>query len=414
MDFFTFTAQRGVEYLLDLTYGSATAVSLEVNSVRESSDNGARNFGESNVVRWTAPQSAPYFVKVSSSAKAAEPVGTYSLKVTPDITLQDRHNDIAVDATHIGFGNAIAGAISPSSDYDYFKFLAEKGLNYTVDVKTGTVDGVRFTVENPAVGFSASNFGLEQKLEWEAPEAGWYTVAVSASGRVATEVGTYMITVERQGDIRPDLSKVIDLPPEPTPESSPRIVGPVGTAMILESRVAPFGSHVRVPIKLNQAENITSLGFTLNYSPDSLRVTKVDRGSRLTEDSFSFTADKPGEVRFGFASTRGAVPGGTAAVVEFQVVGSPGTVSPITLSDALVNHNAIEPLKIELVGADFKVGPRIMGDVDGDSNITALDALQVLRMAANLQEVDLSLDVNNDGKVTIADARIILNMARPS
>ena len=55
-----------------------------------------------------------------------------------------------------------------------------------------------------------------------------------------------------------------------------------------------------------------------------------------------------------------------------------------------------------------------MGDVDGDSNITALDALQVLRMAANLQEVDLSLDVNNDGKVTIADARIILNMARPS
>lgn len=414
MDFFTFTAQRGVEYLLDLTYGSATAVSLEVNSVRESSDNGARNFGESNVVRWTAPQSAPYFVKVSSSAKAAEPVGTYSLKVTPDITLQDRHNDIAVDATHIGFGNAIAGAISPSSDYDYFKFLAEKGLNYTVDVKTGTVDGVRFTVENPAVGFSASNFGLEQKLEWEAPEAGWYTVAVSASGRVATEVGTYMITVERQGDIRPDLSKVIDLPPEPTPESSPRIVGPVGTAMILESRVAPFGSHVRVPIKLNQAENITSLGFTLNYSPDSLRVTKVDRGSRLTEDSFSFTADKPGEVRFGFASTRGAVPGGTAAVVEFQVVGSPDTVSLITLSDALVNHNASEPLKIELVGADFKVGPRIMGDVDGDSNITALDALQVLRMAANLQEVDLSLDVNNDGKVTIADARIILNMARPS
>ena len=115
--------------------------------------------------------------------------------------MQDRHNDIAVDATHIGFGNAIAGAISPSSDYDYFKFLAEKGFNYTVDVKTGTVDGVRFTVENPAAGFSASNFGLEQKLEWEAPEAGWYTIAVSASGQVATEVGTYMITVERQGDI---------------------------------------------------------------------------------------------------------------------------------------------------------------------------------------------------------------------
>ena len=46
--------------------------------------------------------------------------------------------------------------------------------------------------------------------------------------------------------------------------------------------------------------------------------------------------------------------------------------------------------------------------------LDALDALQVLKMAANLQKVDLSLDVNNDGKITIDDARIILNMARPS
>jgi hypothetical protein len=69
---------------------------------------------------------------------------------------------------------------------------------------------------------------------------------------------------------------------------------------------------------------------------------------------------------------------------------------------------------MQLVGADFKVGPRMLGDADGDSQITALDALQVLRMASNLQKVDLTLDVNNDGKITIDDARIILNMARPS
>ncbi len=414
LDFFTFPGQRGVEYLLDLTYGSATAVSLEVNNVGGSADTGARNFGESNIVRWTAPESGTYFVKVSSSAKAIEPTGTYSLKVTPDITLQDRHSDTAVDGTRIGFGNAIAGAVSPSSDYDYFKFLAEKGVNYTVDVRPGTVDGVRFSVENVEAGFSTSNFGLEQKLEWEAPEAGWYTLAVSASGRVANEVGTYLITIERQGDVRPELPKVVEPTPEPTPEPPPLVVGPAGTALALESRVAPLGSTVRVPIELSQAGNITSLGFTLNYDPNSLRVAKVERGSRLTEDSFSFDADTLGEVRFGFASIQGAVQGGTAAVVEFQVVGTAGTVSPITLSDALVNHNASGPLNMELVGADFKVGPRILGDADGDSNITALDALQVLKMAASLQKVDLSLDVNNDGRITIDDARIILNMARPS
>ncbi|MCH7736358.1 MAG: hypothetical protein IH872_03045 [Chloroflexi bacterium] len=413
LDFFTFPAQRGVEYLFDLTYGSASSVSLEVNTVGGSADTGARNFGESNIVRWTAPDSATYFVKVSSSAKAAEPTGTYSLKVTPDTTLQDRHSDNPEGGTRIGFGNAIAGAISPANDYDYFRFLAEKGITYTVEVRPGTVEGVRFSLENQAAGFSTSNFGLEQSLEWEAPEAGWYTLAVSASGRVSNPIGTYLITINRQSDTRPETPKVIDPAPDPADVPPPRITGPIGTALILESRVSPLGSTVRVPVKLNQAGSITSLGFSLNYDSDSLRVLTVERGSRITEDSFSYDADTLGEIRFGFAVTKGTGSGGTAAVVEFQVVGTAGSVSPITLSDALVNHNANGPLTMELVGADFKVGPRLLGDADGDSRITALDALQALRMASNLQKIDLSLDVNNDGKITIDDARIILNMARP-
>ena len=414
LDFFTFPAMRGVEYILDLTYGSATAVSMEVNNVGGSADTGARNFGESNLVRWTAPDSGTYFVKVSASAKAEEPTGTYSLKVTPDTTLQDRHSDTAINGTRIGFGNAIAGAISPSNDYDYFLFLAEKGITYTVDVRPGTVDGVRFSVENAVAGFSASNFGLEQALEWEAPEAGWYTLAVSASGRVGNPTGTYLITINRQSDVRPDVPKVNEPAPDPVDTPLPRVTTPTGTALVLESRVSPLGSTVRVPVKLHEASGITSLGFTLNYDSDALRVVSVERGSRLTEDSFSYDADTLGEIRFGFAAIRGSGSGGTAAVVEFQVVGPSGSVSPITLSNALVSHNAQGPLSMELVGADFKVGPRVRGDADGDSVITALDALQALRMASDLIKIDLALDVNNDGKITIDDARIILNMARPS
>ncbi len=101
-------------------------------------------------------------------------------------------------------------------------------------------------------------------------------------------------------------------------------------------------------------------------------------------------------------------------MIELQVVGSSGSVSPITLSNALASHDAQGPLSMELVGADFKVGAKIRGDADGDSVITALDALQALRMASDLMKIDLALDVDNDGKITIDDARIILNMARPS
>ena len=80
-----------------------------------------------------------------------------------------------------------------------------------------------------------------------------------------------------------------------------------------------------------------------------------------------------------------------------------------------VNHQDEEPLTMQLVGADFKVGSKISGDADGDSRVTAMDALIALKLASSQSSrTDLSLDVNNDGKITIEDAQIILNMARPS
>ena len=413
LDFFKFQTKRGVEYLFDLTYGSATAVSLEVNTVGDSVETIARNFGDSNSLRWTAPDSGTYVAKLTSSPKAIEPVGTYSLKVTPNTSLQDRHSDTPMDATRIGIGNAISGAISPSSDYDYFTFMAEKDISYTVNIETGTIEGVRFSVENQSAGYSISNFGQEQNLEWRAPKSGWYMVSISASSQVATEVGTYMVTIERQSDLQPEIPKAVIPTPEPSNEPFPRLIKPVGPTITLESRVAPLGSTLRVPITLINADDISSLGFTLDYDPDAFRVIEVIRGSRLTADTFNFAFDNLGQVRFGSATTKGSVSGGTAAVVEFQVTGSQGTVSPMTLSKASGNHDTKGPLNIGTVGADFKVGPRIRGDADGDGKITTLDAFQVLKMATN-NEADLSLDVDNDGKITVKDAKVILNMARPS
>ena len=169
-----------------------------------------------------------------------------------------------------------------------------------------------------------------------------------------------------------------------------------------------------MPITLINADDISSLGFTLDYDPDAFRVIEVIRGSRLTADTFNFAFDNLGQVRFGSATTKGSVSGGTAAVVEFQVTGPQGTVSPMTLSKASGNHDTKGPLNIGTVGADFKVGPRIRGDADGDGKITTLDAFQVLKMATNNNEADLSLDVDDDGKITVKDAKVILNMARPS
>ena len=161
-----------MEYLLDVTYGSATAVSFEVNGLEGTSDTGARNFGDDNIVLWTAPESATYYVKVAASAKALEPTGTYTLKITPDVSLRDRHSDIAANATLIGFGHAIAGAVSPASDYDYFRISAERGIAYTVNVNPGTTDGVRFLLrtnqpdsQRPILVWKRSWSGLLRKQD---------------------------------------------------------------------------------------------------------------------------------------------------------------------------------------------------------------------------------------------------------
>ena len=57
----------------------------------------------------------------------------------------------------------------------------------------------------------------------------------------------------------------------------------------------------------------------------------------------------------------------------------------------------------------------VSGDVDGNGKITAADARLVLRFAASLDVPDESQkkvsDINSDGKITAADARKVLRIA---
>lgn len=59
--------------------------------------------------------------------------------------------------------------------------------------------------------------------------------------------------------------------------------------------------------------------------------------------------------------------------------------------------------------------PVVMGDLNGDGKVTAADARIALRIASKMQKptaVQLKTgDINGDGKITAADARMILRMA---
>ena len=57
------------------------------------------------------------------------------------------------------------------------------------------------------------------------------------------------------------------------------------------------------------------------------------------------------------------------------------------------------------------IGSAVPGDLDGDGEITTIDANMVLRIALYLEDYNSNGDVDNDGTVTLADANTILRWA---
>jgi len=171
---------------------------------------------------------------------------------------------------------------------------------------------------------------------------------------------------------------------------------------------------VLVPVLLQETRGLTSLGFTLNYDPSVVELVDVSKGARLRPATFSYNGDVPGAIRIGFASTTGLSGGGSAVVVEFRVIGDADSNSLITLSEVLASDSSGNRLPLGIGNGLFTVGKPETGDGNGDSRITALDALIALKMVRGLVPVDLVMDVNGDGSVTIEDVRQILATARPS
>ena len=413
LDYFIFAGQRGSEYTITANYVTVDALSLLVNRVQESTTTPARNFGDSNTLTWVPLLSGPHYIEVSSSPRSAIPTGVYTLRVTEDSSTLDRHHpDNSSGATRIGLRNEIAGAISPADDSDFFYFSAEGGKDYRVDLTLGTAEAVRFSVEGAAgIGFTASNFGVGNTLEWTAPVSGGYLLSVSASAQVENPIGTYQIAIRPQGDPRPPDPTPT---PAPTPEPAPPAVEDPGKpALVVGSRVAEQGTTAQVPVLLRRIQGVTSLAFKLAYDPSVLRVARVMPGSRLAGATFIHNADTAGQVSFGLAATSDPGTDGSVAAVEFEVVGETGDMSPLTLSELEIGLSEGDAPEFPLVGGELRVETPMSGDADGDGAVTARDALIALKVIADASPGYEWLDLNGDGVVDAVDVDQILFLAQP-
>jgi len=212
-DYFSFSANRGVKYTIGVDLDTLQAVEIAIgNWTGTVADS---NGGVGSTLEWIAPATGGYYVSLSGSALVREPVGTYTLEVTADLSLEDRHSGSRDGATPINFGNQHQGAISPADDRDYFFFQAVRGVKYQVDVDLTTHEGAEISISDQAGKSEASNGGVGSSLEWIAPSTANYYIVVSGSPLVRSPVGAYVLEVttdeslqDRHSDTREDATLV--------------------------------------------------------------------------------------------------------------------------------------------------------------------------------------------------------------
>ena len=188
IDFFRFQAERGQSYQIDVALGTLDDSIVFLydgdRSLLDINDDGERLF-------WEAPSSGEGYVAVEGYG-----IGSYTLTVSLII---DDHANSEGDATAIRVGADVRGAMDYDGDIDFFRFQAERGQSYQIDVALGTLDDSELVLLDPDGRELAYNddYGdtYASRLYWEAPSNGVYYVAVTGYG-----IGTYTLTVSSFGD----------------------------------------------------------------------------------------------------------------------------------------------------------------------------------------------------------------------
>ena len=137
---------------------------------------------------WEAPSSGKRYVLVEGYE-----IGTYTLTVSLSDLIDD-HGNSEGDATAIRVGAGVLGALDYDGDIDYFRFQAEQGRSYQIDVALGTLDDSIVDLYDPDGSFLDTNddYGdtYASRFHFEASSSGEHFVAVDGYG-----TGTYTLKV---------------------------------------------------------------------------------------------------------------------------------------------------------------------------------------------------------------------------
>jgi hypothetical protein len=186
-----------------------------------------------------------------------------------------------------------------------------------------------------------------------------------------------------------------------------------GLTLKAEKRTVKAGASVSVPLWLLKASRIGNINVQVQYDPKVVRVVgKAAKGNLIGGALFDTNPGETGRLYVGFATNTGLSGDGTIAQMRFQAVGKPGQRSPLTLRVTKIDTTANAVPKIKLIHGEIEiVKAKKKGDVDNDDKITLADAMLALQMSIKLIPEKLEADVDGSGSVTSKDARLLIDMA---
>ena len=134
IDYFRFQAEQGESYQIDVALGTLDDSIVDLYDADGSFLDSNDDYGDTSASRlyWEAPSSGERYVLVGGYG-----TGTYTLTVS---LIVDDHGNSEGDATAIRVGTDVRGAVDYDDDIDFFRFKAERGQSYQIDVALGTLD----------------------------------------------------------------------------------------------------------------------------------------------------------------------------------------------------------------------------------------------------------------------------------
>ena len=196
-DVFKFIAGPGLVYELDLNYGIWGPIEPTVDarpyfSIQVIKPDGWAEFSTSNPVLWEPSSSGVHYL----IAKGAGP-SPYEFEISVSDYVDDFGSDFEA-ATEIPIGGTVEGTIRRLNEHDYFRFVAEGGQSYQLDVELSddyfTPDLGRDDLTVTFIDTDRNPIGeISDRRVWQAPSSGEFFLQVS--GESSSYQGSYSISV---------------------------------------------------------------------------------------------------------------------------------------------------------------------------------------------------------------------------